>query len=365
MVSAAHKPDYVLIGTTAILLLYGLVALSSASAVLSQEHFDTTGYYLRHQLLYGLGGGVLIFLVAQAIPYTFWQRIALALLLVTIFALTIVFAPGVSYSYGGATRWIKAGGFSFQPSELVKLAFLLYLAAWLGARKAHIERFSYSFMPFAIMLGLIALLLVLQPDIGTLGVIVVMALSQYYIAGGTIRHLGIGVLAGLVILGGLIYLQPYRINRIKAFINPNEDPLGKSYQINQAMLAIGSGGVWGRGLGHGIQKYHYLPEAMGDSIFASIGEEFGFVGTTALVLLLFIWAYRAISISARAPDTFGKLVAAGIAAWVFWQAFINMGAMTGILPLTGIPLPFISYGGTSLLALAAASGILVNISKHA
>ncbi|MBI4128680.1 MAG: putative lipid II flippase FtsW [Parcubacteria group bacterium] len=358
------QSDYFLLGIIGLLVFAGFVALSSASVVLSQEHFGNTTYYLKHQLLYGLGVGSVAFFASQAIPYSFWKKVSLPILLSTLLLLSLVFIPGIGYGAGGAHRWIRIAGFSFQPSEFIKLGFLLYLATWFESRRHNLQLTSYGFIPFALMLGVVSLLLVAQPDIGTLGVIVCIAMSQFFIAGGTFKHVGMLIVGAGLALVILVALRPYRWDRIQAFLDPTVEPLGIGYQINQSLIAIGSGGILGKGLGHGVQKFHYLPEAMGDSIFATIGEEFGFVGALLLIALYALFAWRGILIASRAPDTFGRITAVGITAWVFGQASINIGAMTGILPLTGLPLPFVSYGGTALIATLAASGILLNISKH-
>ncbi len=362
--NARHKPDMILIVLTGMILLIGLAVLTSASAVISQKHFGQTTYYITHQLLYGLGIGIVCFIAASSIPYTFWERAAIPLMIVSLFLLFIVFLPQFGVKIGGAQRWIRISHYSFQPSEFAKLAFLFYLAAWFAGRSAHIRKFSYGFLPFLIMVICISVLLGSQPDIGTLAVILLIAISQYFIAGGKIRHittLGIILAAGLAFI---VYLQPYQQDRIRTFLDPENDPLGIGYQIKQSLIAIGSGGISGKGLGHGVQKYEYLPEAMGDSIFSTLGEEFGFIGAASLVILFTLWAYRGIRIALHSKALFPKLTAVGITMWIFGQTFIHIGALTGIMPLTGIPLPFVSYGGTSLISILSATGVLINISAY-
>ena len=278
--------------------------------------------------------------------------------------LILVFIPGLAAEYGTAKSWLNIFGFSLQPAEVVKLTFLIYLAAWLNSRgERKVQDFRSSFLPFVISLGIISFLMVLQPDIGTLSIIVISALVVYFVGGGSLWHLagicGIG-LVGLLVL---IKIAPYRLNRLVAFLHPEQDPQGIAYHIWQSLIAIGSGGFFGVGLGHSRQKFSYLPEVTGDSIFAVIGEELGFFFTALFIILLLVFAYRGIYLAKRTPDKFSRLLVVGIISWLIFQSFINIAAMLSLLPMTGIPLPFVSYGGTALMSSLAAMGILVNISK--
>jgi cell division protein FtsW len=274
--------------------------------------------------------------------------------------------PGIGSKVYGASRWIQLGPFSFQPSEMAKLAMIIYLAAWLESRGTkRIKDVFEGLLPFLGIMGLIGFLIMKQPDTGTLGVIVLTSFAIFFVSGARMDHLffmsGIGTLA----LWILVKIEPYRFDRILAFMNPGADPQGIGYQINQALLAVGSGGFFGVGLGHSRQKFNYLPEPVGDSIFAVIGEELGLIGGFVLIILFVALAVRGIKIAKNAPDMFGRLVATGITMWIVLQAFINIGANIALVPFTGIPLPFISYGGTSLIFLMAAVGILLNISQQA
>ncbi|NTV41477.1 MAG: cell division protein FtsW [Candidatus Moranbacteria bacterium] len=254
--------------------------------------------------------------------------------------------------------------FSFQHSEMSKLAIILYLAAWFESKgQQKIKDVFEGLLPFLGIMGLIGFLIIKQPDMGTLGVVVLTSFSVFFVSGAKLKHLfSMGIL-GSFLLWLLIKLEPYRFDRISAFLEPGADPKGIGYQISQALLAIGSGGFWGLGLGHSRQKFNYLPEPVGDSIFAVIGEELGFIGAIFLIILFVTLAFRGLRIAKNAPDIFGKLIATGVTMWIILQAFINIGANIALVPLTGIPLPFISYGGTSLVFLMAAVGILLNISK--
>jgi cell division protein FtsW len=278
----------------------------------------------------------------------------------------LIFVGNIGTEVYGARRWIQLGPLSFQPSEMAKLAMVLYLAAWLeskGGRK--IKDFFEGFLPFIGVMCFVGFLLIKQPDIGTLGVLFLTSISIYFASGAKVSHLLSLVIAGMAGLIALVKFEPYRLSRFLVFLNSSHDPKGVGYQINQALIAIGSGGIFGVGLGHSRQKFNYLPEPVGDSIFAIIGEELGMIGAGILIALFIMLALRGFKIAKAAPDNFGKLVAVGVTSWVIFQAFINIAAITGMIPLTGIPLPFISYGGTSLVFLMAGVGILLNISKQA
>ena len=359
-----HKPDRGLIITIFIILGLGLIILASASIEVSREHFNKPYYYFFHQLVYGVGIGLVFFFIVQKIPYKFWKKAAVPLLALSIIALILIFVPNIGFGYGGAKRWIKLGFLSFQPSELVKLAFIIYLAAWLEKRKEEIKTFSHSTLPFLIIMGLIGALIVAQPDIGTLGVIVMIGIAVFFTAGAKLSHIFIIFLSGLSTLFALIKIAPYRMNRLLSFLHPEIDPLGISYQINQALLAIGSGGIFGVGLGHSRQKYNYLPSPTSDSIFAITAEEWGFIGATVLIILFITLALRGFKIAKNSPNRFAKLAAIGITSWIIFQTFVNIGAITGLIPLTGITLPLISYGASSMIVTLIGLGILVNISKY-
>jgi cell division protein FtsW len=358
------KPDYTLVITILALIIVGLVVLSSASAVLSYERFGNNYYFFTHQLVYGVLFGMVAFFITSQINYHYWKKLAAVMLVLTIFLLLAVFIPGLGLEHGGARRWINIGSFTFQPTELAKLTFLLYLATWLDKRQKGIKDWKYGFVPFATILSVISFLIILQPDVGTMSVIIVIAISIYFVAGARFSHLALLGSGGVAMFLMLIKIAPYRMARLTVFLNPEIDPQGMGYQINQALLAIGSGGLFGRGLGKSIQKYNYLPEASGDSIFAIIAEELGFIRILMLIALFMVLAIRGFGVAKKAPDFYGKLIATGITSWICFQAFLNMAAISGLMPLTGIPLPFISYGGSALLFSLASMGILVNISKH-
>lgn len=364
-INKMHKPDWVFITLFAIVAIFGLIMLSSASTAIAFQRFADSLYYVKHQLFYGFIPGVFICIALALIDFHYWKRFAFTFFVFSIFLLLLVFIPGIGQTYGGSRSWISLGGLTFQPSEVVKLAFILYLAAWLEKRdKKVIKDFSAGFVPFLLSLGIVTLLIIMQPDVGTMGVIVVVALMMYFVAGAQIKHL-LGLSAfGIGLLSLLIAIAPYRIRRFSAFLHPELHPQGIGYHINQALLAIGSGGLLGLGFGHSRQKHLYLPEVIGDSIFAVIAEELGFIVVMIFLFILLALIFRGYGIVRNSPDKFGMFVGAGIISWIGFQSFINIAAMVGIVPITGLPLPFISYGSSSLVVLFAAMGVMINISRQ-
>jgi cell division protein FtsW len=349
------------------LLAFGLIMLASASWPLGFDRFNDGYYFLKHQLLYGCLPGIVGALVAWRIPYDTLRRFAPHMLGLSLLLLVLVFIPGIQADFGTSRSWIAIGGISFQPSELAKLTFLIYLAAWLENRTKHeIKSLSEGLLPFLTVLGVLSLLLILQPDTGTLGIIVLTAFAVYFAAGAPVHHLVALALAGSGALALLLKLSPYRADRVLTFLHPELDPLGVGYHINQALLAIGSGGIFGRGYGHSLQKFQYLPEVAGDSIFAVMSEEFGFILVCVFLVFYLSFLYRGFTIAEQASDAFGRYLVLGIICWFGIQAFVNIGAMVGLMPITGVPLPFISYGGTALAVSLTAVGVILNISgvKH-
>jgi cell division protein FtsW len=251
-----------------------------------------------------------------------------------------------------------------QPSEIVKLTFLLYLAAWLEKRKEKVKDFAYGFLQFLVYLGIVAILIILQPDIGTVSIIIFTSIAVFYVAGARFSHIALVLTGTATGLFALIKIAPYRVERLTAFLNPSVDPQGVGYHINQALLAVGSGGWLGLGLGQSKQKFQYLPEVAGDSIFAIMAEELGFIIIVIFIVLFFMIFWRMIKIASKTEDFFGHLVAVGIGVWILGQFFVNVGAMLRLVPLTGLPLPLVSYGGTAMMVMMAAVGIVVNISKQ-
>ena len=348
-----------------LLIIFGLAMIASAGIAYSRTRFGDPYFFFKHQLFYGIIPGLAVLYITQKINYSFWKKIAFPFFILGMLCLILVFVPGVGSKVYGASRWLQLGPFSFQPSEMLKLSIILYLAAWLEQRADKVKDFYEGLLPFLAVISLVSFLLVKQPDMGTLGVIILIALSIFFVSGASLSHLILIAVSGITALYFLIKFESYRMDRILVFLHPEIDPRGIGYQINQAFLAIGSGGIFGVGLGHSLQKFNYLPEPVGDSIFAIIGEELGMIGALALVFLFLALVFIGFRIAKNAPDRFSQLAAVGITSWIIFQAFINISAILGLIPLTGIPLPFISYGGTSIIFLLAGIGILLNISKYA
>ncbi|MFH1315575.1 MAG: putative lipid II flippase FtsW [Candidatus Uhrbacteria bacterium] len=360
------QPDWIFLGIVAAIIFFGLIMLTSASGPNGYEKFGDSFYYIKHQLIFGLIPGIAGLVLFMKIPYLKWRDNAFALLIVSIVLLLLVFIPGIGSEFGTSRSWISIFGiFSVQPAEIVKLTFLFYLAAWLELRgRSRVSDVYSGFLPFLLALGSIMLLMILQPDIGTMSIIVAMSLVVYFVAGAPLTYIGALLAGGLVMFGALIKLAPYRAARFTTFLHPELDPQGIGYHINQALLAIGSGGFFGLGYGHSRQKFQYLPEVFGDSIFAVVAEELGYVLSCVLIVLFVALMWRGLKIAMNAPDKFARLVVIGIISWFVIQAFVNIGSMVGILPMTGVPLPFVSYGGTALAISLIGIGVILNISRY-
>ena len=363
----AHKsnPDYTYMTLGLILILFGLVMISSSSVVLSSEIYNQSyGFVIRQSI--SLLIGLVAFFIASRIEFQTWKKPAPIFLLLSICLLAIVFIPGVGKTTKGAARWIDLGIFQLQPSEIVKLSLILYLSLWFEKKGKLIKSFSQGLIPFIILLVPAVFFLMLQRDLGTLLVILFTSAAMFVVAGSTLSQIGVGMGVGFSTLAMLIAIAPYRMQRLATFFNPEEsDKLGAGYHVNQLNIAIGSGGLWGRGFGQSLQKYLYLPEPQTDSIFAIIVEELGFFRTFLVLTVIGLFTFKGYDIARRCTDPFGRMVAFGITTSLFVQAAINIAAALGLVPLTGVPLPFISYGGTSLIISLVGVGIVVNISKYA
>ena len=337
------------------LVILGLIAVADVSAPQSLNIYGDKFYLLKQQTEWTVIG-IAAFLVVSRIKYTFWEKLATPFFIISLIPLLLVLVPHFGPAMLGARRWVSLGVINFQPSELVKFSICVYLAK---VASRHKNALAY-FVPLAIVSALI----MMQPDLGTTLVIAIMGLSQIFVSDVNLLYfLGAGIVGAFATFV-LIVLSPYRKARLTTFLQITEDPLGKSYHIRQILLALGSGGAFGVGLGASRQKYLFLPEASTDSIFAVISEELGLVGSVAIIALFVYFFLKAVRIAQRAPDTFSKVLAVGIAAWVGGQAFLNIASIVALVPLTGIPLPFISYGGSSLVMILIACGILLNISKY-
>ncbi len=361
----AGVSDKMLFSIVGILTLFGVLMISSAGIVYADVRFDDPYFFFKRQLI-GVVLGFIAMFVLSRVDYHIYRKLSVPIFVVAVFLLVLVLIPGIGTGAYGANRWIGIGPMSFQPSELMKIALIIYVAAWCaGKGEDIITNIKEGLGSFLAIVAAACGLVLLQPDVGTTAMLVFIAVGIFFLAGGRISHIALIGAMGVVALIGLIIAAPYRMARFTAFINPDADPQGTGYQVQQAMIAIGSGGLLGLGLGHSKQKGLYLPEPVGDSIYAIIAEELGLIGAVAVVVLFALFAWRGMRIAKKAPDTFGSLVAGGITIWIVGQAIMNIAAITSLMPLTGIPLPFISYGGTSVVFTLASVGILLNISKQA
>jgi len=334
----------------------GLVVVADASAPQALNNFGDKFFLFKQQLGWA-GIGLAALFITSKIKYTFWEKLATPIFLISLFFLLLVLLPHLGFSALGARRWLFLGPVNFQPSEVVKFAICVYFAKVASKTKGAL---SY-FIPLVIVMALI----MLQPDLGTTLIVVMIGLSQIFISGINLWYLFGAAFSGLLIGIPLILFSPYRKERLLTFLQMTEDPLGKSYHMRQILLGLGSGGIFGVGLGASRQKYSFLPEASTDSIFAVIAEELGLIGGMVIIILFIYFVMRALLIARNAPDIFSKTLVVGITTWIGGQAFLNIASMVALVPLTGIPLPFVSYGGSSLVMILAACGILLNISKFA
>jgi cell division protein FtsW len=360
------RPDFAILACVATLVVVGLDMVFSASYVVAHNDpsYGSDAYFLVQQAAHAAIGLVLL-IVLQNVDYHLLRRISALALGLTVILLIVVLISHFAHSAYGAQRWLKIGPLPpLEPSEITKLALVIYFADWLSRRTSTIREFATGTLPFGLITSLISALVILQPDLGTATVIALTALFLYFVAGADLRHLIAGLAAGSAAFAAVVGGAGYRSQRLAAFLDPAKDPLGVGWNITQAQIALGSGGIFGLGLGASRQKYYYLPNAHTDAIFAVVGEELGLVGTLAILALFGAFAYRGLRVAMRAPDAFGMLLATGITAGIVVQALVNVGVITATLPFTGIPLPFVSYGGSSLVISLASVGILLNVSRQ-
>lgn len=360
----ARKVDFFLLGVFLILLfVIGLTVLASASSDIGKITFDDPYYFLKDQLIFGVGIGMIGFLLGYLIDYRLYKKFAPLILIGSILLLILVMTP-LGVSSGGAQRWLLIGNFTIQPSELLKMTIILYLAAWLsGTRGARDKSFSEGLLPFVSIIGFVSLLLLFQRSTSAAVIIAAAALLVYLAAGARWSFLAIISAVGALLLIGFVVSTPYRLDRVKTFLDPTHDIQGKSYQVNQSLTVIGSGGLFGVGYGQSHAK-SFLPERMGDSIFAIIAEEFGFVGAMLVTFLFFSFLMRGYMLAKKSRDKFGKLVLIGFSTVIGLQAFIHIGSASALIPTTGVPLPFISYGNFSLFVFMTMVGIMLNVQRH-
>ncbi len=360
-----QKPfDRYFLGIVILITGIGLFSFVSASLGILAKNESEFYNVIFSQIVLGLLGGFAALWLTMKIPYLFWRKHAFYIFLTTLILTIAVFIPQLGFSHGGAQRWISLGPVSFQPAEILKIGFVIYFATWLAWTQKKNQDIQFRIVPLLVMLGIVAAILLKQPDTKSLILITTAAVGMLFVSGVPWKKILLIFGIGIVGLVSLAFVRPYVMERIKTFINPASDPRGSSYQLQQSLIAIGSGGVFGRGLGQSIQKFSYLPEPQGDSVFAVMGEEFGFVGSALLVVLYIFLAVRGYKIALLAPDNFSRYLVVGITTLIVAQSFLNIASLVGLFPLTGVPLVFISHGGTSLFIALAAVGIILNVSRY-
>lgn len=337
------------------------IFISALLGLLAREGGRFSGIAINQGV--SLAIGIALLYAASRIKYSFWNRYAFFIFLAAIAATLLIFVPFLGFEHGGARRWISVAGVSFQPGELLKFAFVLYLAAWYATVKTKIATWQWGVGPLAGLLAISGIILGLQPDLGTFIIMAVTGLAMFFVAGGGWKHTVALILGGSLVLSAAGLFVPYVQDRLLTFVDPSRDPLGAGYQIQQSLIAVGSGQFFGRGFGQSVQKFNFLPEPIGDSIFAVFAEEWGFLGSSILIVLFLAFMLRGYRIAQEAPNTFGRLAAVGFVTMIVTQSFINIASMLGVFPLTGDPLVFVSQGGSSLVMALTAAGVVLNISK--
>jgi cell division protein FtsW len=353
-----------LLAAAAMLIITGLLAVYTSSFAVGYHEYGDTNYFVGRQAIFALlGVGALLFFMR--LDYNRLRAWSVPMLLLAFAGLVLVLVPGVGVERNGATRWLIFGPVSVQPSEFAKLAVIVYIAAWLASRGKEINQFSLGFVPFVLLLGIVGGLIMAEPDMGTTIIVFITASTLFFVAGAPLSHLGLLIGVSSVISYGVVMQRNYQLDRLALFVNPDSDPQGGGFQIIQLLTALGSGGPLGEGWGEGRQKFYYVPGAHTDGVFAILGEELGFFGLMAVMGLFAFFIYRAALVTIRSRDRFSMLLCVGVIAWVSAQTLINIGGITRTIPLTGVPLPFLSYGGSSLIMLMAAVGVLLSVSRYA
>ena len=356
--------DRTFLALTLVLALGGIAIFSSAALGLLARQSGTISHEILSQAVLGLGGGALAFLLARHMPLGFVRKAAPYAYLATLALTLLVFVPGLGTYANGATRWIDLGFTTIQPAEFLKIGVVLMMAWYLAKYARVLGDLRRGILAFVLIVGVPALVLLFQPNTSTTLLIACTAAVMYFAAGAPLRDFGILILIALFAGGTILLVRPYAFQRVITFLHPSADSLGASYQIQQSLIAVGSGGLLGRGFGESVQKFNYLPEPDGDSVFAVFAEECGFLGAVILVLLFAALAARGIVIAGESRDLFGGLLALGLSWLIAFQAFVNISAMIGVIPLTGLPLPFVSHGGTALLVTLACAGLILNVAAH-
>jgi cell division protein FtsW len=359
-----RRPDYLLLASTIALVVLGTLMVYSASFVVAHNEFNDDAYFLVRQLMW-IGLGAVGLLVAARVDYRRWRGFSLPIMFLCIGMLVLVLVPGIGSSSYGAVRWIKLGPVQIQPSEIAKLAMTLYLADWLARRGPIVGELLKGLLPFAIIVGIVAVLVAVQPDLGTTAIIIALSACVFFVGGANLLHIALLGISGVGVgLALLAHLSGYQLDRLRAFLDPWSDIQGSGWHTAQGLIALGSGGLFGSGLGNGLQKYYWIPNAHTDAIFAIIGEELGLVGCVGVLGLFAVLSWRGFLIAWRAPDAFARLFATGLTCMLTIQTLVNIAVVTNSLPYTGVTLPLVSFGGSSTVISLIAVGLLLNISRQ-
>lgn len=345
------------------LLIAGLLTVYSASFAVSYLEYGSTSYFVVRQAVFAILG-VLALIYFMRLDYRQLRHLAVPMMVVALLGLLAVLVPGIGVERNGARRWLELGPISVQPSEFAKLAVIIYISAWLAGRRENINRFTLGLVPFVLMVSVVGGLVIVEPDMGTAIIIVLTTSTLFFVAGAPLSHLALLIASGGLVSYAMIMAQDYRLDRLTSFVSPESDPQGSGFHILQLLIALGSGGVTGLGWGVSRQKFFYVPGAHTDGVFAIIGEELGFVGLLGVLGLFSFFVYRALKATVASRDQFGTLLGVGIVSWIAYQTLINVGGITRSIPLTGVPLPFLSYGGSALIAVMAGAGVLLSVSRY-
>jgi cell division protein FtsW len=357
----AGQPDYHLMVATVMLLIAGLLTVYTSSFAVAYNEYGDPNYFVARQAVFALIGlAALVFFMR--LDYNRLRKLSVPMLAIALVGLLLVLSP-LGVEINGAKRWLVIGPLSVQPSEFAKLAVIVYVAAWLASRGQDIKQFSLGFVPFVLMLSVVGALIIAEPDMGTTVIIVLVACTLFFVAGAPITHLGLLLGAGSALSYLVITTREYQLDRLASYFRPEDDPEGFGFQIIQLLIALGSGGPLGIGWAESRQKHLYLPGAHTDGVFAILGEEIGFIGLMGVLALFGFFLFRALKVTLKSNDNFALLLGVGMIAWISYQTLINIAGITRTIPLTGVPLPFLSYGGSALISLMAGVGILLSVSR--
>jgi cell division protein FtsW len=345
------------------LLVAGLLTVYSASFAVGYVEFGDANYFVIRQGMYAIAGLVAL-VYFMRLDYRQLRHVAAPIMVIALLGLLAVLIPGVGVERNGARRWLELGPISLQPSEFAKLAVIIYISAWLAGRRENMNKFTLGLVPFVLMVSVVGGLVIVEPDMGTAVIIVLTTSTLFFVAGAPLSHLALLMASGGLVSYAMILVQDYRLDRITSFLSPDSDPQGSGFHILQLLIALGSGGVTGLGWGVSRQKFFYVPGAHTDGVFAIVGEELGFIGLLGILGLFAFFVFRALKATLASRDQFGTLLGVGIVSWIAYQTLINIGGITRSIPLTGVPLPFLSYGGSALIAVMAGAGVLLSLSRY-